>query len=242
MNSKTERFEMRVDQQTIGRVDEWRVGQGDLPSRAEAIRRLVDVALSAARADPVSITGAQKLIIFMLCDLYKGLKMRTELDPKFIEDALLGGHHWALHWRYPGIFEGYRDDETTVSEVVDILDMWSFLEHGYDNLTPEDKKRVKIDADPFGDHVKFRGFDGNNETSHYGIARFLVEKMDRFSTFEGRDLNSHFPSIDTYRRMLPVFLPMRQTLMGGRLSANQIIAILKEMTHPEYRGQERDER
>ena len=135
-----------------------------------------------------------------------------------------------------GIFERYRDREETVNEVVDILDMWSFLEHGYDNLNGEDKERVIKEAHLVGDRVYFRGFDANNESSHYGIGRFLIEKLDRFSTsFDGRDLNSHSPSIETYRRMLPVFLPMRQTLMGGRLNASQIIAILKEQTHPDYR-------
>src|SRR5205085_8801355 len=126
---------------------------------------------------------------------------------------------------FPGIFEAYRDDEETVAEVVDILDMWSFLEEGHESLSVSDKDRVKTEAHPFGDNVHFRGFDGNNETSHFGIARFLVHKLERFDRFEHRDLNSHFPSIDTYRRMLRVFLPRRQSLMGARLSANQIIAI-----------------
>src|SRR6266496_1488550 len=235
MQGKSERFEMRLDQETIDRVDTWRAEQGDLPSRAEAFRRLVDKGLADQSGNQTSFSGAEKLIVSMLCELYKGLKTRTELDPEFIKDALLGGHNWGLRWRYSGIFEKHRDTEDTVSETVDILDMWSFLEHGYENLSDQDKERVKKEAHPFGDRVHFRGFDGNNETSHYGIARFLVEKLDRFSAFEGRDLNSHFPSTDTYRRMLPVFLPMRQTLMGGRLNPSQIIAILKEQTHPEYR-------
>jgi uncharacterized protein len=236
MHSKSERFEMRLDQQTIDRVDAWRVEQGDLPSRAEAIRRLVDRGLSAGRPDDqTSFSGAEKLIVSMLCEIHPGFKDRTELDPILVRNALLGGHNWGLRWRYPGIFEAYRDDEETVNEVVDILDMWSFLEEGYENLSAADKKRVKTEAHPFGDKVYFRGFDGNNETSHFGIAQFLVQKLERFDRFERRDLNSHYPSIDTHRRMLPVFRPMRQSLMGGRLNASQIIAILKEQTHPEYR-------
>jgi len=43
------------------------------------------------------------------------------------------------------------------------------------------------------------------------------------------------PSIETYRRMLAEFLPMRGTLTGGELSASQIIEILKARIHPEYR-------
>lgn len=42
---KTRRFEMRMDPDTIARVDEWRTKQHDVPTRAEAIRRLVGIAL-----------------------------------------------------------------------------------------------------------------------------------------------------------------------------------------------------
>jgi hypothetical protein len=37
-------FQMRVSEQFLRTVDEWRRGQIDLPSRAEAIRRLVELA------------------------------------------------------------------------------------------------------------------------------------------------------------------------------------------------------
>ena len=39
------RFEMRASDQWIKAVDDWRRQQPDLPSRAEAIRRLVEAAL-----------------------------------------------------------------------------------------------------------------------------------------------------------------------------------------------------
>jgi hypothetical protein len=47
MSPKTERFEMRLDSETIERVDEWRREQPDLPSRSEAFRRLVELGLNA---------------------------------------------------------------------------------------------------------------------------------------------------------------------------------------------------
>jgi len=45
------RFEMRASPGWLGRLDGWRRVQSDLPSRAEAIRRLVDQAL---RVEPWS--------------------------------------------------------------------------------------------------------------------------------------------------------------------------------------------
>jgi uncharacterized protein len=114
-----------------------------------------------------------------------------------------------------------------VSFVVDVLDMWSFIERGYEKLTRKEKERVENEASPFGKNVQFPGFDGNNESSHLGISRFLIEKMNRFSQFKKRELYSHMPTIDTYQRMLVAFMPMREGLSGTNLNANQIIQILK---------------
>lgn len=47
MPPKTERFEMRLELEMIERIDNWRRKQSDLPTRAEAIRRLVDFGLTA---------------------------------------------------------------------------------------------------------------------------------------------------------------------------------------------------
>ena len=40
-----QRFEMRVSEEFFRKLDDWRRKQPDLPGRAEAIRRLVELAL-----------------------------------------------------------------------------------------------------------------------------------------------------------------------------------------------------
>lgn len=40
---------MRLDPETLARVDEWRRQQPDLPSRAEAFRRLVELGLQKGK-------------------------------------------------------------------------------------------------------------------------------------------------------------------------------------------------
>jgi hypothetical protein len=45
--NKLNRFEMRADDDFIRAVDEWRRKQPDIPGRAEAIRRLVELGLKA---------------------------------------------------------------------------------------------------------------------------------------------------------------------------------------------------
>lgn len=45
MPQKSERFELRVSEEFLKKVDDWRRKQPDLPPRAEAIRRLVEQGL-----------------------------------------------------------------------------------------------------------------------------------------------------------------------------------------------------
>lgn len=233
MQAKSERFEMRLDPGTIDAVDEWRGRQGDMPSRAEAIRRLVEAGLeTSTRRGPVFNDG-ETLIVSMICEIYKHLKIDGEIDPNFVQSALFGGHLWGLRWKYPGLFHGHVDNDTNVSEVVNILDMWSFLESGFAKLSKVDKARVKSETGY--DEITFIGFDGNNESEHLGIARFLIEELDRFASFKKRDLNSHMPVIESYRRMYHAFEPIRRTLTGGELNAGQIIEMMKARVHPDNR-------
>lgn len=48
--TKTERFELRLSMELLARVDEWRRTQADLPSRSEAVRRLMEIGLSTQLA------------------------------------------------------------------------------------------------------------------------------------------------------------------------------------------------
>lgn len=237
MQAKTERFEMRLDPSILERVDDWRRGESDLPSRSEAIRRLVEVGLGSKQGTQPQISDGEKLTLLMLCEVAKKLGIKEGPEPDFVESVLYGGHLWGLKWKYSGIFHDHVDDGQTVAEVTDILDMWDFLESGFKALSASDKEQVKVKAAPFGDRVSFPGFDGNNESSHMGVAGFLIEKLERFTRFRERaHLNSHMPSLAGYRRMLAVFLPIRATLIGGELSTSQIITILNAWRHPDARS------
>jgi len=241
----TERFEMRLSPATVDEIDAWRALQSDMPSRSEAVRRLMEQGLAAAGSvrrerPPLRIGDGEKLIILMLCDLFKKLKITGEIDPEFVEQAIYGGHYWGLAWEYSGIFHGHEDSEAVLHEVVDVLDMWSFLESGYASLSKKQKDRVAAEAEPFGKHVEFRGFDGNGESEYIGIARFLIDHLDRFTKFKGRELNAHLPTIDTHRRMLSVFGPIRRTMAGRELAADEIIEILQAMMHPSRRPLAKD--
>ena len=86
---------------------------------------------------------------------------------------------------------------------------------------------LAFEVGPWAERVVFAGFDGNNESSQLGIARFLIEDMDRFEKFKGRDLNAHHPTEARYRQMVKLFAPMRATLIGHGLSVRQVAELLK---------------
>lgn len=232
----TERFEMRLDQDILRAIERWRAEQPDVPSRAEAIRRLVESALAGNAAGPLRMSKAESLITMLLCDLIKGLEVDSDIDAEFVSAAVSGGHLWALEWEYPGVFPQRPDDQATVTEVVDILDMWDFIESAYEALGTKEKVQLAKDADPYGKHPQFPGFDGNNESEHISVARFMTRRMDRFSRYKKHELNSHFPVIESYRRMLAVWASTRPKLVGRNLTVDELTELLNARTHPERRG------
>src|ERR1019366_9563200 len=234
----TERFEMRLDPAVLEQVDAWRARQSDLPSRSEAVRRLVDAGLvaSATEKKAIRLSDGDKLALMLLCQIIKQLRLKSDVDPDFVEEVIVVGHYWGLDWKYPGIYHGHEDRAAVVSETLDIMDMWYFIERGYKGLSKKDKDSLAVEVGPLAKHVVFSGFDGNNESEYLSVARFFIQQLDRFTEFAGRDLNAHMPTIDAHRRMLAAFKPMRTTILVGRdLNASEIIELLKERIHPSRR-------
>lgn len=180
----------------------------------------------------MKLSDGEKLIILMLSELYEKLGVEGEIEPDFIKSAIFGNQLWGLKWKYSGIPFEESEDPEVVNEVVDILDMWSFIEYSYSHLTPEQKKQLEIDAKPFGKDPKFRGFDGNNETEYMGTAMFLVNDLERFQEFKGRVFNSHMQVVKVYNRMLKTFEPIRKTLTNKPISLEDLTKILKAQIHP----------
>lgn len=175
----------------------------------------------------MKLTDGEKIIIAMLADIHKAMKIKGETDLNLLMEAIYGGHLWSLKWEMSGLLHDHVDDEKEVSETCDILDMWGFIERSFDGLDTSEKDRVR--AANHGHDPKFSGFDGNNE-GHFGIAKHLIEVMGRFTEFAGRDLNSHSRVVPHYLRMYRVFEPMRGMLgtrPGVALTADEIIGILQ---------------
>ncbi|HEY0130128.1 MAG TPA: YfbU family protein [Allosphingosinicella sp.] len=225
--SKSERFEMRLDARLIERLDRWRGEQEDKPSRAEAVRRLVEAGLAGGRR-AFSIGDGEKLLLAMVSDIYARTVPDGEFDAAFVTSALYGGHHWGLEWGYPGLFHGHVDSPAVVSEVVNILDMWSSVESSFDRLASDARTRVEAAAGQDRALFRFAGFDGNNESEHLSAARFMIEKLERFPAFKTRELNSHWPMLERYRAQYRAFEPIRARARGELLRAADLIEIMRE--------------
>ena len=119
-------------------------------------------------------------------------------------------------------------------EVCTIMRMWLVIERAYDRLSDDDRKRVEIEAAPYGYDVKFKGFSGNDDPKHLRAARELA--WTEFREFDGRNL-SDLVGLPAYRRMLDRFDIIRSNSPSGDLSVDDLIALLKERVDPSNRKQ-----
>jgi uncharacterized protein len=172
----------------------------------------------------MKLSDGEKLILLMLADICKSLKIEGgEFDPGFIKEAIYSDYPWAFNWHYAGVPFATQEDPPEVKETANFLEMWNLIENSYANLPPDDKKRVETGADPFPPQLA--GFDAYHEP-HYGIARFFIEKLERFERFKGRKLNSHAPVVPAYRRMYELFEQRRESIDIGQLGVDDLIQLL----------------
>ena len=120
---------------------------------------------------------------------------------------------------YDSLVEWFHDDLTKEEcrEVIEILEMHSRLDYAYRRLGD----KTGIDEV----RLRFRGFDGNNETGQMSYADFLIHREGKWRDFASMDLNSHCPTLDRYRRMLGQWRPYVGTL---ELSREDILRIIGE--------------
>lgn len=143
-----------------------------------------------------------RLIAAMIAEMHQQADVDDGVNSKLVASALWNKQDWAILWEHDWLLEG-EENPPAVSYVVDVLDMWRFIETVYEQLPQPEKDRLAAEV-PYGagNNPRFGGFDGNNEGRYMGITRMLVESMGRFDEFKGRDLNTHSPTDRRYGAML----------------------------------------
>lgn len=230
MPPKSERFELRIEEDLLRQIDEWRLDQADGISRADAVRTLVGQALSSLsskRRGSVALSDGERILIAMISDIMKANEINQNFDPDKILSALYGGHSWSLRWQNEWLLNSKEDDYEQVLHVVDTLDMWSFIENAYAKLNAKEKAELVAQAPYRGKNPKFPGYDGNEESRYMGIAQHLIHELGRFTNFAKHELNSHRRSVGRYTAMLSIFGPMRARVgEGKRIGVEELSALL----------------
>lgn len=172
-------------------------------------------------------TATEQLILHMLCDIHKKLGITNSFNPDLIASAISSDDCWVLNWAYD-IKDENDENPPHVTAVVNALDMYDFMKESFDRLDAQDKAVVEAAVPSAAVAVEFPGFDGNNEGRYRTAARFLVNELDRFTSMKQSAVrNSHSRMVGTYARQYQVFEPIRATLIGRLMTADQIIAVLQ---------------
>ena len=167
----------------------------------------------------MKLTDGEKLILCMLSELYQAFDIKGGIDPDFVQRAVLGNRLWALPWKYQGIPFAEQETPEIVLEVLDILEMWDFIDQKYEQLNEDEKMQLDKEAELGGVKPIFGGFDWNQEYEHSSTASFIVEELERFEGLKGKIVNSHVPSLDVYKRMVDEFKKFRHLLPDIPVSA-----------------------
>lgn len=131
----------------------------------------------------------------ILAKLYPSESNEYENQRKAIE--------YGYSLNYSGLFDSIYDEmlKEECQEVIDILKMYRAITFSFQKL------KDKIGINEY--HLKFQGFDGNNETDQYSYVCYFIIDLNRFQELkyglEYPDLNSHSPMLDKYRKMLDVW-------------------------------------
>lgn len=163
------------------------------------------------------LSDGERLIVVMLAEVMEALGATKELDPSLIKRLAWQKDDWAIETAYPNLFSSHEVSDAVVQETVDILMMWSFIEHSISELEGKEAE----EAAHFK-RTKFTGFDGNND-AHYGVAHTLINDLDRFTEFKKHPLNSHSSAtIARYREMLVRFNKEMEGTFGDPFTFEQL--------------------
>ena len=164
---------------------------------------------------------------FERLSLMNQLAILKKLDPENAEDYenQIQIHHSGYSVLYGEVFQ-YVYEEMPLDEceyVFDVLDMHGALINSFEAL--KDKQGLTADD------VRFRGFDGNNETKRLAFAEYL-QKTGRWKETLVGGLNSHsMMTMQRYPEMLKRYEPIKQKIIDSHsgnwlLTAEQIKVVI----------------
>lgn len=149
------------------------------------------------------ITDAERLILLMLSDLHESAGI-DKINTKLLRSAISTNNTWAINWEIPDLGLELGDTPREAIDVANYMFMWSVLEDTWHYFSEAIKERI-LEKVQISKTLKFPGFHSTAEKRLYGIAKLFVDDMGRFERHKGRDLNSHTPMKEQYKKMYSKF-------------------------------------
>ncbi|WP_146043245.1 MULTISPECIES: hypothetical protein [unclassified Pseudomonas] len=193
--SKTERFEMRLDEETATAIDRWRDTQMAGVSRAQAVRALIGHGLN----HPARFSDGERTLIKLMGDLFAHVGSSTS-QTDLILNGLKTGNEWIVDLELGAFLN--KEPTTSITDarfVLATLEMWDLFEHTLEGF--DEEQMAVVLAETEGEialrqtgktapprEFKFSGFDAESETDFIKIADFIINTMQKFPRFKGRDL------------------------------------------------------
>jgi uncharacterized protein YfbU (UPF0304 family) len=217
--------EFRLSSDLLRRVDLWREHQPTRPSRDEAVAELVGAGLASSAE--ATLSEGEKLILTMLCDLYRKVGAEGAIDPGFLQSAVRGGHYWAVEWQYPSFAHGHDNTVSQADFVSKVLGLWRQIEESFRQLSADQKGKVMSEA-ALTAQPSFPGWDGRRETDYMSIARFMTDRMNMFPSQKGKaGREAGKPSVSGYRKMLDLYDAFEQDARDRKLTAQELVNLLQ---------------
>lgn len=226
---KTERFEMRLDEELACSIDAWRDANMGGASRAQAVRGLIAHGLNSSGTTRFS--DGEKTLMALMADLFSHVGAPQEKIA-----ALLGGfasgNHWVADLEMGYFYTPPKTSFEAANFVQATLEMWDIFELAFDSFTEEQK--VMVLADTPGEaalrqlgrptrsrEVRFLGFSAINENELVEIAAHLIDGMHRFPRFKGRNLAFQKTETRRYIQSKLDFYNRLKPNLSGRLPTPQ---------------------
>jgi uncharacterized protein YfbU (UPF0304 family) len=210
-----------------------------------------DVGSTGYAPVPATMTTVQRqqlaLLHRILARLVDGSGEDGDLDYQ-MEQAKIIEHGYVA--QYDEVFYSIQAElpRRDADLVMDILEMFHFLEWSYGELSEAEREELGSSA---ARTVEFRGFDFNDrrEGRLASYAQHLIsqgkwESQAKYFDDDHDRGNSHFPSLAVYQRMLDEFTPIwhqkvRSHRTNGRgsynLSVTEIGRVVDAAVHPDNR-------
>ena len=145
-----------------------------------------------------------RTILYNQYEILKILDKEQEKHYKVLQKIIENGYSHEYYKLCPSSIDPL--DSEIAEFVWDVFRMYDILDISYIDL--DEKQQDLIEKW----RIEFRGYDGNNETEYLAYADFVLRDLNTFASLwdQKKDLNSHMPRLEYYRRKLAAWQAVRE--------------------------------